>query len=136
LNHQLYLPDRWSVKDFFGLLFVIFFRRGIFFHKTDLREKLKDSQRVKSSYFAFSFLKSQMKLFSKQECVMFLNPILFLKKQIKTLLLKNHQFFLASKTSIFLVLEELRNLIPQIIVRVKLREREIGRKAIFQSFWL
>ena len=79
-------------KTFFELLFVIIPRRGIFFHKTNFRGKLKDSQRVKVSYFDFSFIKSQMKLFSKGESVLFLNPTLFLnlffwkKKIIKPLL--------------------------------------------------
>ena len=92
---------------FFGLLFMIVSRIGIFFHKTGFREKLKDSQRVKIyPCFAFSFFKSQMKLFSKQESVVFLNPILtfdlfFWKKKDFTW----NENFPTCKTSVFQVLE-------------------------------
>ena len=43
LNCQLYLPDLWPQN---------------FFCKTNFRGKVKDSQRVKISYLAFSFIQS------------------------------------------------------------------------------
>jgi len=46
LNLQLYLPDLWLVKNFF-LSFSLRSRIGISFQKTNFREKLKNSQRVK-----------------------------------------------------------------------------------------
>jgi len=64
-----------------------------------------------------------------------------LKKQDQDMKQKFTQlFFPTCQTSIFLILKsqglDYEELSPQTIVRVKLRGREIGRKAILQSLWL
>ena len=148
LNQILFLKEKekkMEIKKFFFIP-----RRRIFFHKTNFRGKLKDSQRVKISYFAFSFIRSQMNLFSKGESIMlcfesdtFPRPFLLEKKYEAFTWNKNlPNFFPTGKTSIFRGLEsqgldmkDWEKLSPP-IVRGKLRGRTIGRKFIFQSPWL
>ena len=88
-----------------------------------------------------------MKLFSKQESVMFSNPrlsldLFFGKKKIKTVLETkiSTTFFPTCKTSIFLVVEsqglyyeELRKIEPSDHCQSEIKGRAIGRKAIFKA---
>jgi len=119
---------------------------GIFLH----REKFKDSQRVKISYFAFSFFEKPNETLFKTgisyvfESNTFSRP--FLKKKYIHFIWNNNfpdiflplvklQYFSFS-SSRDLIMKNWDKLSLQAIVRVKLRERAMGRKAILQSLWL
>jgi len=99
----------------------------------------------------FLFFKREMKVFSKQESVVLLNPILYswpflLKKNQGFTWNKNFPsflFFPLVKLQCYkylslrdLIMKNWEKLSPQIIGRGKLRGRATGRKAIFQSLWL